>query len=79
MTLIPSLLAIQAPMIFLFLFKVTRSTLRYPISRSKQQVIDMREDLSQQVWVDEKEVNECQLCDAPFSVVRRKVCVCVCV
>ena len=39
----------------------------------------MREASSQQVWVDEKEVNECQLCDSPFSVARRKVCVCVCV
>ena len=44
--------------------------------RSKQQAADMKEVSSlmkESVWQDDKDINDCQACNKPFSVGRRKV------
>lgn len=46
------------------------------LNRSKQQAADMKEVstlMKESVWVEDKDINDCQGCKKPFSVSRRKV------
>jgi len=33
--------------------------------------------MRESVWVDDRNITECQQCKKPFSVARRKVCTCM--
>ena len=45
--------------------------------RAQQKLSDMKQEsqvMKESVWKDDKEVPQCQICLAAFSVARRKVC-----
>ena len=53
-----------------------------PSLRSSQQKIaeikPVSDMMKESVWVDDREATDCQQCNKPFSVARRKVCLSVC-
>lgn len=46
--------------------------------RSKQKLVDIKEQSLGQVWQDSNNIEHCQLCSTIFSVAKRKVCVYMC-